>query len=75
MSYSRFGSSRKDKTGLYMILLMIMGFIVSALGVWAVVEFILYLVKDDPFNWTSLWLLIVGFVLEIALFIKTALSD
>lgn len=51
-----------------------LSFIVSA--IWAVVEFILYLAKDDPFNWMSVWSTIIGFVLMIVAFVmKAAMMD
>ena len=73
--YSTYGSSRKDKTGLYFVMIIIFGFLVSGFGTWAIVEFILYLVKDNPFSWWSLGLTIVAIVGEIYYFIKSALSD
>lgn len=44
--------------------------IVSYIGigismVWAIVEFILYLVKDKEFNWWSVWLTIIFIVTAI----------
>jgi len=36
-----------------------------ACGVWAIVEFIIYLVKDDPFNWLSLWCTIGSWIATI----------
>lgn len=68
-------SSRNDKSGLYFILVIIFGFLASGFATWAVVEFILYLVKDNPFSWTSLWLTVAAIVLEIYFFAKLALSD
>lgn len=42
----------------------------AGLGIWVIVEFILYLVKDRPFNWWSLWSLIICIiVILIALII------
>lgn len=64
-----------DWTGAWFLFMIIMSFLLTAFGIWAIVEFILYLVKDNPFNWTSLVLTIVAFVLEIVGFIKVALSD
>lgn len=32
---------------------------------WAVVEFVLYLVKDHVFNWWSVWTLIISIVLSL----------
>lgn len=37
--------------------------------VWAIVEFVLYIAKDKPFNWWSIWTLIICIVLSFALFI------
>lgn len=67
---------KKNKRGLYyFIMTIIMGFLLSAFGAWAVIEFILYLVKDNPFNWWSLYLTIAAFFGEIYYFIRIALSD
>lgn len=66
---------KKDKTGLYFIMTIVMGFLLTGFGMWAIVEFILYLVKDNPFNWWSLGLAITAFVGEIYYFIRIALSD
>ena len=74
MSYSSF-SRKKDKSILYFIFTAIAGFAFSAAGIWAVVEFVLYLVKDNPFNWTSLWLTIILLVVELFFMLKTVLSD
>lgn len=68
-------SRKKDKTGLYFVMIIVMGLLTSVFGIWAIVEFILYLVKDNPFNWWSLVLTIMAVVGEIYYFIKTALSD
>lgn len=57
-----------------LIVIFYLSFIVSA--IWAVVEFILYLAKDDPFNWMSVWSTIIGFVLTIVSFVmKAAMMD
>ena len=66
---------KRNKTGLHFVLLIILGFLASGFAAWAVVEFILYLVKDNPFNWTSVWLLVVAIVLEVYYFIRMTLSD
>lgn len=39
-------------------------------GIWAAVSFILYLVKDRPFDWLSVWLLGAGLLLAIANFAR-----
>ena len=72
---SIYGSNRKDNSGLNFVLLIVCGFLFSAFGIWAIVEFILYLVKDNPFNWTSLTLTIIAFVGEIFFMIRSMLSD
>ena len=74
MSYSNY-KKKSDKLAINMVLTMLVGFIASAMGIWAIVEFILYLVKDNPFNWTSVVLTVVGIIASIIMFFKTALSD
>lgn len=55
----------KNYTALYLsMLLFYVATIATAL--WCVVEFILYLVKDLPFNWWSLWLFIIFLILSTA---------
>ncbi len=39
-------------------------------GIWAVVSFILYLVKDRPFDWPSVWILGAGLVLAVLNFAR-----
>ena len=41
--------------------------------VWAIVEFILYLVKDKIFNWWSVWLAVIFGVLALVMFIVIAI--
>ena len=41
---------------------------------WACVEFILYLVKDMPFNWWSVWTTIISFLACIVFPILMAVS-
>lgn len=41
----------------------IAGIMYAVGGIWAIVSFILYLVKDQPFNWTSIWVCVIGIVL------------
>ena len=52
-----------------------MGVLFSIFGTWAAVEFIIYLVKDDPFNWWSVVLTAVALIGEIYYFIRTIMSD
>jgi len=42
---------------------------------WAIVELIIYLVKDDPFNWYSVWLTVIGYILSIGLYIISVLKE
>ena len=44
---------------------IILGLGYVSTGIWAIVEFILYLAKNDPFNWTSVILFIAFVVLAI----------
>lgn len=66
---------KKDNTGIYFALMVISNILISVFGIWAIVEFILYLVKDNPFNWLSLWLTIGALVTTIFLLLKTFFSD
>ena len=43
--------------------------------VWAIVSFIIYLVKDEPFHWGSLWLTGVSLVAMIFFFIWMSVSQ
>jgi len=70
-----YNSRRTDRTGLNFILAFIMGILASVFSVWAIVEFILYLVKDNPFNWWSVVLTAVALIGEIYYFIRTIMSD
>jgi uncharacterized membrane protein (DUF106 family) len=44
-------------------------------SIWAVVEFILYLVKDRPFNWWSVWIFITCIVLALFVVIASAIIE
>ena len=68
-------TKRKDNTAFYFIMILISSILLSVSGIWAIVEFILYLVKDNPFNWWSVGLSAVGLVSELFFFAKSALSD
>lgn len=37
--------------------------------IWAVVEFLIYLVKDKEFNWWSVWSILISIGLGIILFV------
>ncbi len=65
----------KNNTGLYFILAAICGILLTGFGIWAIVEFILYLVKDNPFNWWSLWLTIAAVIGELFFMVKMIFSD
>lgn len=41
---------------------------------WIVVEFILYLVKDDEFNWWSVYTLIISLLIVIVIMILATLQ-
>ncbi len=42
-----------------------LGSVVSC--IWAIVEFILYLVKDKVFNWWSVWMILICVGLAVAM--------
>jgi hypothetical protein len=58
-----------------MLGMILMSALLSIFGIWAIVEFILYLVKDNPFNFTSLWLTIAAFVGEIFFFVRAFFAE
>ena len=41
--------------------------------IWIIVEFLIYLVKDKPFNWWSVWAMLISGFLAFAFFILTAM--
>lgn len=55
--------------GIYLITLgalIVLSYItISASSIWAIVEFILYLVKDHSFNWWSVWLIPIAILVTI----------
>lgn len=67
------------KFGLMMIPMAILGLVANAFLVWTGVEFLLYLVKDIPFNWASLYWTIGTYILflgsVVVSFIIMMLSD
>jgi uncharacterized BrkB/YihY/UPF0761 family membrane protein len=50
------------KAILSILLAVLLACSVLACKIWIVVEFIIYLVKDDPFNWWSVWLWLISIV-------------
>lgn len=40
--------------------------------IWAIVEFILYLVKDKTFNWWSVWMILICGGATVLMFILSA---
>jgi len=47
----------------------------AASCVWAVVEFILYLVKDKEFNWWSVWMILICGVIAIVFLFIAAITE
>jgi|SRR6188508_176488 len=41
-------------------------------SIWSIVSFLIYLVKDIPFNWWSLWSIIISIVVMIVSLVLTA---
>lgn len=68
-------SSKRDNIGLWFALTILFSVFASCFGIWAIVESILYLVKDDPFNFISLWLTVISFVLCMVFFVKLFFSS
>lgn len=64
-----------NNTTLYFILTTVFAFLSYIFGIWVIVEFILYLVKDNPFNWWSLYLALITTVIQLFFMIKTISND
>lgn len=68
--YNKHGSNDE----LYIILIIILSVLFTFLGGWSIVEFILYLFKDHQFNWLSVWLTSILFVLNVLIIIRFILK-
>lgn len=55
--------------GIFAVIMMLATVATNILGIWALIEFILYLVKDNPFNWTSLYWTIAMFIVTILIWV------
>lgn len=49
------------------ISLIVAVIIANVAFVWAIIEFILFLVKDKEFNWWSVWIFVISAVVAIIL--------
>jgi undecaprenyl pyrophosphate phosphatase UppP len=67
--------NKNDNTGLNFICIILSSFLCTIFGIWAIIEFVLYLIKDNPFNWISLYLTIVSLIAEVFFFLKTFLNN
>lgn len=56
---------QRDKTAMGFITAFALGLLMTAASIWAIVEFILYLTKDDPFNWWSVGAIAIVSVLYL----------
>jgi len=70
---------KKKKEGMSDMLIAgfvgIFSFLILGFGIWAAVEFIIYLVKDIPFNWLSVWFLGAAIGGEAFFLIKLILKE
>ena len=75
--YSRIGTKRypQNSGGLEMILIVLFNMGTGICSTWAIIEFILYLVKDKEFNWTSVWLAGICLFLTLFFFIRRFIRD
>jgi len=55
----------KNKTISALIAVVVKAIFVPVSSIWVLVEFITYLVKDNPFNWLSLWVCILSAIASI----------
>ena len=64
------------KSTLLALLAVLASFAGYACSVWVVIEFILYVAKDDPFYWGSLWITILSYVtVTISALIAITIKD
>lgn len=68
-------SNVDNNRGLYITGILLMSLLSVVFGVWSIVEFILYLVKDNPFNWIVLILAILAFIGELIFFLTVIYSE
>ena len=59
------------KASAFIVLCVVLSLTVVVCKVWVIVSFVLYLVKDTPFNWLVFW---VGIVALVLLFVSYAAS-
>ena len=52
-TYSQF-RKKKDKTAIGFVTAFGLNILFITACIWAIVEFVLYITKDNPFNWWSL---------------------
>jgi energy-coupling factor transporter transmembrane protein EcfT len=59
------------KTIIFMILMVISYLCVAGSAIWALVSFVVYLVKDIPFDWTSIKTLVASVIVMIIMLVLT----
>jgi len=68
-------SKQTNTENLQLILIGLFSFLFLCFGIWTAVEFILYLVKDQPFNWLSIWFAGGALVIELFLFFRLIIKN
>ena len=43
--------------------------------IWVIVEFLIYLVKDTPFNWWSVWTILISGGILLAIYASSAIAQ
>lgn len=56
------------KSLLFIFLTVLIGLSVFATKIWIIASFLIYLFKDQPFDWWSVWCSIISWVLLIVLY-------
>ena len=51
------------------------GFSTYGCGIWAIIEFILYLAEDIPFNWWSIYTYIISLIVAIISWFLSTVFD
>jgi hypothetical protein len=56
-------------------LMILLSMITTVTSIWMAVSFVLYLFKDEPFSWASVWITVGGLVSIGLLFIWMLAND
>ena len=57
-------------------ILLAIGWLLSLVGgIWSIISFLLYLFKDEPFQWIALIITIIGYILLFVFVLKMSAEE